>query len=119
MNAKDAAEAVADLVVHLGKRPDLILEDAFGNYRHLFFFQLPCTDTVSSLLAAKGFTLHHRARTPHDSEADVFLNGQSSALVEFSDPSKNSHIVLWPGPPPEKTEAADCLEKALQDRDFN
>ena len=118
MKAEAAASIVADLVMHLGVRPDLILEDPLGDFHHRFYFELPCTDQVMAVMSAKGFAHVQRERTPHNPEVDTFLSNECSASVHFSDPAKNPHITLWPGPPPEQTEAARWLEKILRDRGF-
>jgi len=114
----EAAEALASTVRCLDRRPDLVLEDAFGPYRYRVYFEVPCTDAVSALLQERGFRWSHSPRTPHDPESDDFVNRDLSTGISFSDPAVNPHTTLWPknAPVPHKSELEVQLDELLASR---
>lgn len=112
---QSAASIVASLTTLYSKKLRLALDDPNGPQNYLFFFEEPADPAVKSYLISKGFAHTQRSRTPHDDEADLFINDALSTRVEFSDPNKKPHNPLWIGELP-KSESFRAFKNALMDQ---
>jgi hypothetical protein len=85
---EDVAKLIVQLASKFGLELTLALDDYAGPQHYLYFFEQPCSTRIRDFLLAKRFTQRHQPRTPHDAEAEIFINDDLSARIWFSDPAK-------------------------------